>query len=108
MGLVIDDISAKTFADARVSTRTFQATIQGLQATLGGNLLPVVSGVQNIFRNALTPVLLAATGVLQRNRESFLAAGESINAFSVRVGTAVKACCLWLLREISHQILVRL
>lgn len=89
MGLVIDDVSQKTFADAKTSTRSYQGAIQGLMVTLGGNLVPILDGVQNIYRNALTPIFTAFTGLLQRHRQAFIDVGGALSSFSETVGGKV-------------------
>lgn len=89
MGLVIDDVSAKTFANARMSTRLYAGAVQGLMVTLGGVLLPVIDSVKNVFRNAFIPVIEAATGFIQSHRTAILAVAGTIDAFADRVGGIV-------------------
>jgi len=89
MGLVVDDVAGKIFADARKSTRDYAAANQGLQATLGGNLVPVIDSVKNVFRGAMIPVLQATTGFLAEHRGAFLAAAEAIGKFGDAVSTRV-------------------
>lgn len=89
MGLVLDDVSGKIFANAKVSTRNYQTAIQGLQVQLGQNLVPVLTAVQNIFRQAMIPILQSVTGFLMNNRDAFLRVAEGAQAFADRVGGAV-------------------
>ncbi|WP_025158912.1 hypothetical protein, partial [Leifsonia aquatica] len=89
MGLVLDDVSGKIFAKARASTREYQTSIQGLQVQLGQNLVPVITAVQNIFRQAMIPVLQAVTGFLMNNRDAFLKVADGAQAFADRVGGAI-------------------
>jgi phage-related protein len=88
MGLVLDDTSMKSFVDAKVSARNFTSSIQGLKVTLGGELLPVVDSVINVFRNMLTPIILATTRYLASHRDAFLKTAEAISAFGKRAGAA--------------------
>jgi len=81
MGLTLDDTSMKSFAESKKSARDFAAAIQGLKVTLGGDLIPVVDAVQNIFRNALSPVIQSVTGFLGSHREMFLKLSETIDGF---------------------------
>jgi phage-related protein len=89
MGLIVDDVSAKSFADARVSTRMYNSTIQGLMVTLGGVLVPVINNVKNVFRNAFIPVILAATHFIQDHRTQILGLATTIGDFAGRVGAIV-------------------
>lgn len=81
MGLVLDDTAMKTFVDAKKSARMFDGAIQGLKVSLGQDLLPVVDSVQNVFRDALTPIITRTSGFLNEHRETFLKVGEAIKTF---------------------------
>jgi phage-related protein len=81
MGLTLDDTSMKSFAESKKSARDFAAAIQGLKVTLGGELVPVIDAVQNIFRNALSPVIQSVTGFLASHREMFMKLAETIEGF---------------------------
>jgi phage-related protein len=89
MGLVLDDTSMKTFVDAKVAARNYNASIQGLKVTLGGELIPVLDSVQNIFRNIITPVILFATHTLAAHREEFLKVADGIDVQGVRIKDAI-------------------
>lgn len=89
LGLTMDDTSIKVFGEARASTREFQAATQGLSATLGQNLVPVLDGVKNIYRQALLPVITSTTSFLAEHRAQFLAVGDTLNGFAHTVGGVV-------------------
>lgn len=81
MGLTLDDVSMKSFAESKKSARDFAGAIQGLKVTLGGDLLPVIDAVQNVFRNALTPAITTVTKFLGEHRDTFLKVGDAISNF---------------------------
>ncbi|TFB96522.1 MULTISPECIES: phage tail tape measure protein [unclassified Cryobacterium] len=85
MGLVIDDVAANAFVNAKVSARNFDAANQGLKVTLGGELVPVLTSVHNVFRNAMTPAIEAVTHVLQDHRGEFLKVAGVIDGFGQKV-----------------------
>ncbi|MFJ3487979.1 phage tail protein [Leifsonia aquatica] len=89
MGLVLDDVSGKIFSNAKVSTRNYQTAIQGLQVQLGQNLVPVLTAVQNIFRQAMIPILQSVTTVLMNHRGAFLAVAEGAQRFADAIGGRV-------------------
>lgn len=91
MGLVLDDASMKSFADSRASARDFSAAIQGVKVSLGSDLLPIIDAVQNIFRNAFTPVLQATTKFLQDHRQAFVDVAEAISSFGSKAGGALSS-----------------
>jgi phage-related protein len=81
MGLVLDQTSMNSFAESKKSAREFDAAIQGVKVSLGGDLLPVVDAVENIFRNALAPVLNTVAGFLRTHRELFMKLADTISGF---------------------------
>lgn len=89
LGLTLDDTSMRVFADAKKSAREYQAATQGLSATLGQNLVPVLDGLQNVYRQALLPIIQSATSFLAAHREQFLKVGDSISQFAGVVGGVV-------------------
>jgi len=86
MGLVLDDTAMNSFTKSKVAARMFAADIQGLKVTLGGDLLPVVESVQNVFRSALTPAIEGVTKFLREHRDEFMHVAEVIEQFAVKVG----------------------
>ena len=78
MGLVLDDASMGSFLEAKKATREFDATMQGLQVTIGAALLPVVEAFQNFVRGVLSPAILTVSGYLREHRETFVAIAETI------------------------------
>ena len=91
MGLVLDDASMNSFAESRKSAREFSAAIQGVKVSLGSDLLPIIDAVQNVFRNAFTPVLQATTKFLQEHRQAFVDVAEGITSFASKAGGAISA-----------------
>ncbi|MBC7594532.1 MAG: hypothetical protein H7288_11440 [Kineosporiaceae bacterium] len=89
MGLVIDDVAVKGFANAKASARDYAAANQGLKVTLGGELVPVLTAVHNIFRNAMTPAIEAVTHVLQDHRGEFLKVASVVDGFGQKVAPVV-------------------
>jgi phage-related protein len=89
LGLVLDDTSMKSLAESKQSARDFAAAIQGLKVTLGGDLLPVLDAVQNIFRNAFSPVIVSVTHFLQENRGEFMKLADSISEFGKKVSPII-------------------
>ncbi|MFJ4166286.1 hypothetical protein ACIPY5_12080 [Microbacterium sp. NPDC089698] len=89
MGLVIDDVSAKSFGAAKVSAREYSMSLDGLKATLGGNLLPITTAFGNLYRQTIIPVIQAASGFLAAHRGQFLAVGNAVQAFADRTGAIV-------------------
>jgi hypothetical protein len=79
MGLVLDDTSMNIFVEAKKSAREFSTAITGLKASLGEDLLPVVDAVQNVFRNAMTPVIERITKFLKDHRDDFVKFGEILS-----------------------------
>lgn len=57
MGLVLDDAGMKKFAESRKAQREFQATLQGLQVTMGEAFLPVMEALVNLVRDGLIPII---------------------------------------------------
>ena len=88
-GLVLDDVSMKSFMEAKKASREFTANLQGLQVTLGGDLVPVIDGFQNIMRKGLTPVLQDATAFLHEHREAFISLAEKIEEFGTKVAPII-------------------
>lgn len=80
LGLVLDDGAQKKFADYRQSSRLLSATMQGLKVTIGGALLPVVTGFNNFIVGSVTPgvqaLILAFKG--KGPLASFAAAVQSV------------------------------
>lgn len=98
MGLVLDDVSGRIFAQARTSTRNYQAATQGLLVQLGQSLVPVLTSVKNVYRSAMIPVLQAVTGFLISHRDSFLKVADGAQKFADRVGAVVTG----LIALVSH------
>ena len=90
-GLVIDDLSLNTFVEARKAAREYTADVQGVKVALGADLIPVVDGVQNIFRKSFGPVLQDMTRFLQDHREAFYNVARTIEDFGTRVAPGVKS-----------------
>lgn len=89
MGLVVDDVSGKAFAKAKVSQREYAMSLQGLMVTIGGNFLPITTAFGNVYRQSIIPVIQAATGFLAAHRAQFIAVGDGIQAFADRAGAAI-------------------
>lgn len=71
MGLTLDDSAIAKFKESKVAQREFQATLQGLQVTLGQAFLPVLEGVQNAFREFFIPLIEKATAFVKAHMKQF-------------------------------------
>lgn len=80
MGLVLDETSMKQFADAKVASREFNATLQGLQVTIGAALLPVIEAFQSFVRGVLTPAIFKVTAFLHDHRAAFEQVAATISS----------------------------
>ena len=89
MGLVVDDVSGKAFAKAKVSQREYAMSLQGLMVTIGGWFLPITTALGNVDRQSIIPVIQAATGFLASHRAQFIAVGDGIQVFADRAGAAI-------------------
>lgn len=89
MGLIIDDVSAKSFSAAKVSAREYSMSVQGLMVTLGGGLTPILTAVSNVYRSVMIPVIQATTKFLADHRGAFIAVADGIQGFADRVRAGV-------------------
>lgn len=71
MGLTLDDSAIAKFKESKAAQREFQATMQGLQVTLGQAFLPVLEGVQNAFREFFIPLIEKATAFVKAHMKEF-------------------------------------
>jgi hypothetical protein len=78
MGLTLDDNAMKSFAESKKASREFNATMQGLQVTLGQAFLPVLEAVQNAFRDFLIPLIMRATAFVKEHQAQFDALAATI------------------------------
>ena len=78
MGLVLDDASINKFADAKKASREWDATIQGLQVTIGAALLPVVESFSRTVQSWLIPMIQNASKFISAHREEFELLGTRI------------------------------
>ena len=85
MGLTLDDAAIDKFKESKVAQREFQATMQGLQVTLGQAFLPVLEGVQNAFREFLIPLIEKATAYVKAHQKQFDDLGEMLKSLVVPV-----------------------
>lgn len=89
MGLVLDDASMSIWSKARVSMREYSAAVQGAKASLGQDLVPVITAVSNVSRQMLIPVLQATSTFLLNNRDRFLEVAGTAQKFADRTGSAI-------------------
>lgn len=87
MGLTLDDAGIQKFKDSAKEQREFQATMQGLQVTLGQAFLPVLEGVQNAFREFFIPLIEKATEFVKDHEKQFEDLGNTLKSIVVPVLT---------------------
>lgn len=71
MGLVLDDQSMGALADSKKAQREWQATMQGLQVTIGAALLPVMEAFSRIVREQISPFIRQASEYVRAHRGEF-------------------------------------
>lgn len=62
LGTTMDQGAINSFKDAKKESREWEATITGLQVTIGGALLPVLTSLQTLVHNQLGPAITGAVG----------------------------------------------
>jgi len=83
MGLTLDEAAIDKFKESKVAQREFQATMQGLQVTLGQAFLPVLEGVQNAFREFFIPLIEKATAFVKSHVKEFDNLGSLLKSLVV-------------------------
>jgi hypothetical protein len=78
MGLVLDDQSMGALADSKKAQREWQATMQGLQVTIGSALLPVMEAFGRVVREQISPLIKQASQYVKDHRGEFEALAERI------------------------------
>lgn len=78
MGLVLDEAGIKKFAEAKKSQREFQATMDGLQVTMGEAFLPVMEGLVAMMRDHLIPIIKKVKDWFKEHQTAIENVGKAI------------------------------
>jgi hypothetical protein len=80
MGLVLDDQSMGALADSKKAQREWDATLQGLQVTMGQVLMPIMEAFSRVVREQISPFIKQASQYIKDHRGEFEALAERIKS----------------------------
>ena len=103
MGLALDDNSMKSFAEAKKSQREFDASMQGLQVTIGQALMPIMEAMVGVIRDKIVPWFQVAVKWVKQHEKAFKDLGERIKSFVTpifdAVAEALKKVVGWIIKN---------